>query len=243
MTGSLDPTAGRPARLSGGDPATVFAALAQVVYAADDLDGVFTELCRTAPLVVPGVDHASLMLRRSGRFVTAAASDETARAIDGAEIELGDGPCVDAIDDDAAQFDPDLSRNSAWPRLAEWILANTPVRGSLGFRLKIDDDKVGALNLFSDTPGALTDVAIGEAAIFAAFASVAVGAAHHHERADTLRAGLESNREIGKAVGLMMAFHKIGDDEAFRMLRKASQELNLKLADVAREVLDHHRGR
>jgi GAF domain-containing protein len=217
--------------------------LAQVVYAPDDLDGVFTQLCRAAPLVVPGCDHASLMLRDSGRFATAAASDETARNIDQAEIELAEGPCMDAILEEAAQVDADLTSHSEWPKLAAWIVAHTPVRGSLGYRLMIGDNKVGALNLFSDTPGALTDVAVDQAAIFAAFASVAVTAARHNERAETLRAGLESNREIGKAVGLMMAFHKISDAEAFQMLRKASQDLNLKLADVAREVLDHHRGR
>jgi AmiR/NasT family two-component response regulator len=70
--------------------------------------------------------------------------------------------------------------------------------------------------------------------------TVALLAAHERRTAETLRAGLSSNREIGKAVGLMMAFHKITDDEAFAMLRKTSQDMNLKLADVAQQVLDHH---
>lgn len=236
------PTGGRAGQ-PGADPATVFASLARIVYAPNNVDDVLGELCRAAPLVVPGCDHASLMLRGSDRFSTVAASSETARAIDEAEIEIGEGPCMDAILDEAAQFDPDLTTNSAWPRLAEWVLAHTPVRGSLGYRLVIDGDKAGALNLFSETPDGLTTAAVDEAAIFAAFASVSVSATRHNERAETLRAGLESNREIGKAVGLMMAFHKISDDEAFQMLRKASQDLNLKLADVAREVLDHHRSR
>ena len=60
-------------------------------------------------------------------------------------------------------------------------------------------------------------------------------------RRETLRDGLQSNREIGKAVGLLMAFHQISDDDAFGMLRKASQDMNIKLADVARQVVDHHR--
>ena len=38
----------------------------------------------------------------------------------------------------------------------------------------------------------------------------------------------------------MMAFHKISDDEAFGMLRTASQEMNIKLAEVARQVMQHH---
>ena len=241
MSGSQDRTVRGSAYEPGADPATVFAALARIVYAPTAVDDVVVELCRAAPVVVPGCDHASLMLRRSDRFFTAASSDDVARAIDEAEIELEDGPCMDAILDEAAQFDPDLTSNAAWPRLAEWVLANTPVRGSLGYRLIIDDHKVGALNLFSDTPGALTTVAVDEAAIFAAFASVAVSAARHNERAETLQAGLDSNREIGKAIGLLMAMHNIDDDQAFEMLSRVSQEMNIKVAEVASQVIEHHR--
>lgn len=243
MSDSDEPTGSGAASEPVPDPAAVFASLAQVVYAPENVDGVFAELCRAAPRVIPGCDHASLMLRHGGRFVTAAASDETARRIDEAERELEDGPCVDAILEEAPQVDADLTRNSEWPRLAEWILAETPVRGALGYRMAIGDNKLGALNLFSDTAGALTTTAVEQAAVFAAFTSVAVTAARHNERAETLRAGLDSNREIGKAVGLLMAFHKVDDAEAFQMLRKASQDMNLKVAEVAREVLEHHRSR
>jgi AmiR/NasT family two-component response regulator len=68
-------------------------------------------------------------------------------------------------------------------------------------------------------------------------------AATHKEQARTLRDGLTSNREIGKAIGLMMAFHKVGDEEAFEILRKASQDMNLKLSEVAGQVVHHHNRR
>ena len=61
------------------------------------------------------------------------------------------------------------------------------------------------------------------------------------ENAATLRAGLVSNREIGKAIGLLMAMHSITDDQAFEMLSKVSQEMNIKLAEVASQVVAHHR--
>jgi len=76
--------------------------------------------------------------------------------------------------------------------------------------------------------------------ILAAFASVALAAVGSQHRAESLSWGLDSNREIGKAVGLMMAFHKIPDDAAFEILRKASQDMNLKLTEVGRQVVDHH---
>ena len=55
-------------------------------------------------------------------------------------------------------------------------------------------------------------------------------------RPSTLRRGLESNREIGKAIGLLMAMNDIDDDQAFEMLSKVSQEMNIKLAQVANQV-------
>ncbi|MSX05542.1 MAG: ANTAR domain-containing protein, partial [Actinobacteria bacterium] len=52
--------------------------------------------------------------------------------------------------------------------------------------------------------------------------------------------GLESNREIGKAIGLIMALHKVSDEEAFALLRKSSQDLNVKIADLASTVVQRH---
>jgi AmiR/NasT family two-component response regulator len=76
--------------------------------------------------------------------------------------------------------------------------------------------------------------------VFTAFASVSLTAARERERAENLRVALGSNREIGKAVGLLMALHGIEDEAAFALLRTTSQDLNIKLAEVAGEVVRHH---
>lgn len=121
------------------------------------------------------------------------------------------------------------------------MLAETPVRSMAGFRVRSGDAKVGALNLFSDTPGGLTGRAGDQGSLLPSFLSVALCASDQRRTAQTLRAGPEINREIGKAMGLMMmAFHKISDDEAFAMLRRAWQDMNLKLHEVARRVVSHH---
>ncbi len=110
-----------------------------------------------------------------------------------------------------------------------------------GFRLRQDGQQVGALNVFSDTAGALTEHSLDQAIMLTAFASVTLAALERGEEATTLRRGLESNREIGKAVGLLMAMHDIDDDRAFEMLAKVSQEMNVKVAEVAAQVVAHHR--
>lgn len=224
------------------DPATadLFSTLARTVYASDDYDQVYTAIVGAAPQLVDGCDRASLMVLEHGRFRTAAASDPVAETVDRIEREVGEGPCLDAILDEAVYRDTDLTKASAWPRLRERVLRDTPVRGITGVRLVTGDRKSGALNLFSDRPDGLTRDSVDQALVLAAFVEVAMLAAGQRAAAATLRAGLESNREIGKAIGLMMAFHKVDDKQAFDILRRASQEMNVKLVEVAREVLAHH---
>lgn len=226
-----------------GQPSAVFAELAQLVYAAESMADVHQALVDAAPLLVPGVDRASLMLRRNGQLTTVASTDEIARSIDAAELRLGEGPCLDAILDEAPQLEPDFAHSSSWPRLSEFLLSETPVRGGAGFRIVVEGDKVGALNLWSDTPQRLDDEAANHASVLAAFTSVAVSADHHRLQAATLRQGLHSNREIGKAIGLLMAFHKVDDDKAWEILRRTSSEMNMKVAAVAREIIDHQNRR
>ena len=221
---------------------TAFRSMAEVVYAGESYDSVYDALCRSAVQLINGCDHASLMLRRRGRTFTVASSDSTALQVDELEKQLDQGPCLDAMDDSEPDqhLCADLTTGSQWPVLAERILAETSVRGMAGFRIRQDGQKVGALNVFSDTPGALTEKSLDQALMLTAFASVTLTALERGEEASTLRRGLQSNREIGKAVGLLMAMHKIGDDAAFEMLAKVSQEMNVKVAEVAAQVIAHH---
>lgn len=222
------------------DPATVFTALADIVYEGTDLDEIYAAICMAATLMVPGCDHASLLMRRQDSYATVAATDEVARRIDKLEQVVGDGPCLDAIEKEAAQIDADLTAHSQWPTLAARIVGETPVRGSMGFRLLVDHRKVGALNLFSDAPNVFGTAAAEQAIILAAFAAMAINAAIRGEQATTLRHGLASNREIGKAIGMLMVLNDISETEAFELLRRVSQDTNVRIADIAAEVVKRH---
>ncbi len=109
----------------------------------------------------------------------------------------------------------------------------------MGFRLLVDKRKGAALNLLSETLNSFDTESAGRAAVLASFASVAVNAIAHGEDAASLRRGLLSNREIGKAVGMLMLLNGFTEEEAFDLLRHHSQSLNIKLADVARTVIEN----
>ncbi|MGA8978323.1 MAG: GAF and ANTAR domain-containing protein [Pedococcus sp.] len=214
-----------------------FAALAELVYSGANSQTVLDSICRLAVDLVPGADHVSIStLSADLSLNTLAASDDVARLMDRLETEAGEGPCLDSIIESSFQRDADIRANSTWPTLAELTLDRTPVRGMVGYQLKDGAHGRAALNVFSDTPGALTEDAADIGTVLAAFTSVALAAAQRHTDMENLRRGLESNREIGKAIGLLMAAHSVTADEAFDILRSASSRTNTKLAAIAEKI-------
>ena len=57
-------------------------------------------------------------------------------------------------------------------------------------------------------------------------------------RADQLTEALESNRDIGAAIGILMAQHRITREQAFDLLRRASQRKNVKMRSIAHDVIE-----
>ena len=221
------------------DPATVFSALAEIIYHGSDVEpdlrghlrrrdaggqrGATTPACWCAATVATSPSAPATALRSGSTTWNASA---------------GDGPCVDAIEEETPQIETDLTTPNQWPKLAARMVAETPVRGAMGFRILVDKRKTGALNLFSDKAGVFDTESAGQAIVLASFASVAINAVAQGEDVSTLRRGLMSNREIGKAVGMLMMLHGVDEQEAFDVLRRYSQDLNIKLADVARTVIE-----
>jgi len=222
------------------DLSRVFASLADIVREGSTPTEMYAAICVAATLTVPGCDHASLMICRDGTRRTAAVSDAVASQIDRLELALGMGPRFEAIESRSAQIESDLTAASRWPELTARVVAETPVRGALSIRLPLDRANVGALNLFSDVPNAFDDASVEHAVVLGAFATVATTAAAHIEDVVTLRRGLTSNRAIGKAVGMLMALNDVSDADAFDILRRTSQAANVKLVDVAADVVRGH---
>ncbi len=218
----------------------VFASLADIVREGSTPSEMYAAICVAATLTVAGCDHASLMVGRNGTRRTAAVSDPIARLIDRLEIALGIGPCIDAIKSRSAQIESDLTSGSRWPALAARVVSETPVRGAMSIRLPVGPEGIGALNLFSDVPNAFDTASVEQAVTLGAFATVASTAAARSEDVTTLRRGLTSNRSIGQAIGMLMALNNVSDAAAFDILRRTSQNSNVKLIDVATAIIRGH---
>jgi transcriptional regulator with GAF, ATPase, and Fis domain len=230
---------GRPPSDPTGDAelARLFVEVARLLHGGQDPAGTAERITRAALATVEGCEHAAIsLLRRTERPITIAATDDVPVQVDALQYESGQGPCLDAIRDAPVYRTADLAAEDRWPDFAAVAAARTGVRSMLAFRLFVQKETFGALNLYARRPAAFDDHAVAVGAVLAGHAALAVDAARARQRADDLGHALDSNRDIGVAIGILMAQHHIARADAFELLRHTSQWLNRKLRDVADEV-------
>jgi len=210
-----------------------------VEHLADGVDQPLTQqrLVEFAVRGIPGAEHASLtMVTGTTPPRTTAQTDELPYQWDQLQYQYGKGPCLDVIATNNVAQAQDLSTDNRWPRFARALVDQTPARSMLSFRLFLTEQNRAALNLYATRPAAFTDQSVATGAMFAAYASMALLAAARHDTANHLLRALETNREIGVAMGILMATGQLTQDQAFDQLRTASQTLNRKLHDIAADV-------
>lgn len=221
------------------DLAEVFAVIARELQAEADPERTYERVTSAALEVVKGCDHAAISLIKRGRSIdSVAATDEVPVRADRIQYEVGEGPCLEAITAHDSFLADDLASEDRWPRFSRRAAVETGVHSMLSFRLFVEDDTIGALNLYSRQIGAFDDQARAVGAILAAHAAVAMDAAREHERAEQVAQALQSNRRIGIAMGILMNRDLLTDEQAFELLRRASQYLNVKLRDLAEQVIE-----
>ncbi|MFE5774793.1 GAF and ANTAR domain-containing protein [Brachybacterium sp. NPDC056505] len=187
---------------------------------------------------IDGCDWAGITVRPEDRpAYSLTRLDDVVREVDECQYEFGEGPCLDAARTHEPVLSRDLAHETRWPRFTEHVLQHSPVRGALSFHL-LDDPSPTALNLYSASSDGLDDEAVATASLFAIHASVMIAHADSADRAATLGAALTTSRQIGAAVGILMALHRISESEAYDLLRLASNHLNRKLRDIARDVTE-----
>ncbi|KRF48728.1 hypothetical protein ASH01_03370 [Terrabacter sp. Soil811] len=202
-------------------------------------DDTLDALAQAAVERVPGARWASITSYEHDRFRTVAATDDIARQADAIQYAVGSGPCLDAIVDDTLYRPRDLRHDERWPEYGERVSREVGMRSMLSYRLGHEiGDRVDGLNIYSDEVGAFDERSEVVGLMLATHGALAVALTANQERVENLQKALLSNREIGVAMGVLMARHRVTRDQAFGLLRMASQNTNRKLHDVALEVAD-----
>jgi GAF domain-containing protein len=195
-----------------------------------DVEGTLQAIVQAATGTVPGAEYASISAVGKRRVVhTRAATGELARAVDQAQYETGQGPCLDALYEHRTVRLPDLDVEPRWPTFAAQA-REVGAASMLAIQLYVHGQDLGALNLHSTTRDAFSDESEQIGLLFAAHAAVAMAGAENDEH---LHMALTSRDIIGQAKGILMERYKISAHEAFRLLVVTSQTTNIRLHDVA----------
>ena len=215
------------------------------MLAGRTLEEVLAEVTATAAQGIPGAESTSITLIRGERGFTAAHFGAMALAADELQYEHGYGPCLDAGRGNVVLRVDDMRIEERWPDYAPRVL-DTGVRSSLSIPLPYQGTSIGALNIYSTVPEAFATPESLDAGLQVAEAiAVAVVNADAHarltEQARNMRVAMDSRAVIEQAKGVLMAQRHVDADQAFDILREASQRYNRKLRDIATGIVDSTR--
>jgi GAF domain-containing protein len=200
-------------------------------------------LLRVSELTVEAVTPADLVgitLLVDGRQRTAVFTDETAPEVDQAQYDTGQGPCLDAFAHREIYGVESTREDGPWTAFRR-AAAEHGIGSTLSLPLVVDQEGLGAMNLYSRRERAFGPTDTEVATLFAAQASVVLANAQAYWDARTLseRLGeaMSSRAVIEQAKGILMAAQRCSQDEAFDLLVRASQRENVKLRDIAARIV------
>jgi hypothetical protein len=236
MSATDPPTADDPVSTLHVD----FARTARALLAGGNVDDTLARLLVLAKATIEGCDHAGVVLVDGDTIVTPAQTDPLVAELDTLQHRYSEGPTLDAIAHQLTFYAADLAEESRWPRFGP-AATTRGVRSVLALPL-FADGTLGALNLYAHYPQAFGVIDRARGLLLAALAALAYSSARSHEaderREANLHAALATREVIGQAQGILIERERITADQAFDILRRASQHLNLKLRDVAQTLVD-----
>jgi len=217
--------------------------LSRVALVDRTLTEVLTEVTRIAAQGIPGAEATSITLIRDDKPFTAAHYGEMALAADELQYEHGHGPCIDAGRGGVLLRVDDMRTEKRWPDYVHHVLRTSPVRSSLSVPLPYQGSSIGALNNYSSVPAAFaTPESLRAGLEVAEVIAVAVANADAHwqlgEQARNMGLAMQSRAVIEQAKGVLMAQRHVDADQAFEILREASQRYNRKLRDIAAGIVE-----
>ncbi|MGO9875830.1 MAG: GAF and ANTAR domain-containing protein [Acidimicrobiia bacterium] len=204
----------------------------------DDTLGRVVYLACKSPI---GANTAGITLQSEGGPTSTAYYGDGALPLDRAQYATDDGPCLTAYrTGETVRLDHIATESGRWPDFATQA-AQHGIHSSLSLPLVVNGQIMGALNLYGTSPAPFSDDNVDLAGTFARQAAVAIANAEVYWRTyaltQNLEAALDNRDRIGQAKGILIATYRITSDDAFDLLRRASQNLNLKLRDVADHVI------
>jgi hypothetical protein len=232
------------------------AAMADAIFRERSVDGA--EAVRVNRLLniiletavdVLDFDAATVTARYAGDVATVGATDQRLIALDDAQYETGEGPCLTVLEPSEPIALPDAGEvDGRWDNFSR-TAEHLGIRSTLSLHLPIEDapDLQASLNLYSRRQLEFGEPQLRAAAPFAKQLAAAVATVDSYRAmaklAGDLAEAMRSRAVIEQAKGMLMSDERISADEAFDKLAQLSQNANIKLRDVAQRLVDERTAR
>ncbi len=214
--------------------ATALARASESINESRTFDETLDAIVHATRASLPEFPHVSISMKRGdGTFETAAGTDQLVRELDGVQYDLGEGPCVQAVEHEPVVVVSNLRHDQRWPRYVPAAVGRG-VRSQVAVRLFAGSRHVAGLNLYSTEHDEVEEASAETAQLFATHAAIILG---HAQQEDQLNHALESRKVIGQAIGIVMERYRIDGDRAFQFLLRASSSSNTKLREVAEDLV------
>lgn len=223
---------------TGGDEVALarhFALISDELLTSPQREVTLQEVVHWAVETVPGAHDCGVTLldRRDRTLHTAACTTARVKALDSLQYQLREGPCWDAVWVLDTIVVTDMIAETRWPQWAP-AAVQTGVGSVLSVRVATHDRLIGGLNLYARTPEAFDNDDAALAAVFARHAARALAVA---DRAEGLQTAVLSRQTIGAAQGMLMQRYGLTLDQSFEVLRRTSQDRNIKVRDLAAHLV------
>ncbi|WP_431072327.1 GAF and ANTAR domain-containing protein [Microbacterium phyllosphaerae] len=227
---------------SRNDLTTVFRRLADALDPDYDVIDTMDLLVESATSFTPAVDAGIVLADAGGRLHVLGSTSERASDVEEAELGIEQGPCLDSFRSGRIVETADLlSSADRWPEFAP-LAAGRGLRAGYAVPLTLRGQHLGALNLFFDRVGVLTDQDAAVAQALGEFATIGLVQHRtlraHADRAVQLQHALDSRIVIEQAKGALSFQRSVSIDDAFTILRRHARSVGARLHDVAQQIVD-----
>jgi len=180
-------------------------------------------------------------MEQADAISTVASAGELARQVDEIQYQLGDGPCLQSLRTNEVVSVTDNAAETRWAPFPQLALDEHGVRSSVSLPMAVDTSAVAVLNVYSRTPEAFSDSVLQLGELFAAQVALVLTVTQrlhgHLALTQQLQTALTSRAVIDQAIGIILAQQGGTPEAAFDVLRRASQGRNVRLRDIAAELV------
>jgi GAF domain-containing protein len=223
------------------DPMHAFAELALITVNTNPPEQTLRRVAELAKCTLAGVEDVSLTVIDNGKPRSVVFTGPLAVDLDERQYELGFGPCLDAAKSGQTIVVDTSSVDSPYREFAR-TAARAGVRHVVSVGLPLVQRSIGGLNIYKTAEDGFSPTFLEHAEVFAGYAAVAVNNVASYagavNEAAHLRIAMQSRAVIEQAKGVLMAHDRCTADEAFAMLRRISQHRNVRLQQVAQNIVD-----